>query len=106
VNRRQARGSGAARRGAAIRAVAGIVPPARIWTYERTSRLLQAALELAPRERAELVDAIAASLDGFDLGDEWEEEIRKRIEDVDSGQVQPIAGADVLSRAEQRQRAR
>jgi hypothetical protein len=31
----------------------------------------QAALELAPRDRAELVDAVAASLDGFDLGTEW-----------------------------------
>jgi putative addiction module component (TIGR02574 family) len=70
------------------------------------NRVLQAALELAPRERAELVDAIAASLDGFDLGDEWEEEIRKRIEDVDSGQVKPIPGEDVLSKAEQRQRGR
>jgi putative addiction module component (TIGR02574 family) len=70
------------------------------------SRVLQAALELAPRERAELVEAIAASLDGFHLGDEWEEEIRKRIEDVDSGQVKAIAGEGVLSRAEQRQRAR
>ena len=72
----------------------------------KPGRVLQAALELAPRERAELVDAIAASLDGFDLGAEWEEEIRKRIEDVDSGQVKPIPGEDVVSRAEQRQRAR
>jgi putative addiction module component (TIGR02574 family) len=70
------------------------------------SQVLQAALELAPRERAELIDAIAASLDGFELGDEWEEEIRRRIVDVDTGQVKPIPGADVLSRAEQRQRAR
>jgi putative addiction module component (TIGR02574 family) len=70
------------------------------------SRVLQAALELAPRERAELVDAIAASLDGFDLGEEWEDEIRKRIEDVESGRVKPIPGDEVFARAEQRLRAR
>jgi putative addiction module component (TIGR02574 family) len=70
------------------------------------SQVLQAALELAPRERAELVEAIAASLDGFELGEEWEGEIRKRIDDVDSGRVKPIPGEDVLSRVEQRLRAR
>jgi len=70
------------------------------------SEVLQAALELAPRERADLVEAIAASLDGFDLGDEWEDEIRKRVRDVDSGDVKPIPGEEVLSRVEQRLRAR
>jgi len=70
------------------------------------SEVLQAALELAPRERADLVEAIAASLDGFDLGDEWEDEIRKRVRDVDFGDVKPIPGEEVLSRVEQRLRAR
>ena len=70
------------------------------------SQVLQAALELVPRERAELVEAIAASLDGFDLGEEWEDEIRKRADDVDSGRVKPVPGEEVLSRVEQRLRAR
>jgi putative addiction module component (TIGR02574 family) len=70
------------------------------------SQVLQAALELAPRERAELVEAIAASLDGFDLGDEWEEEIQKRVRDVDSGQVTAVPGEEVFSRIEQRLRDR
>lgn len=70
------------------------------------SQLLQAALELAPRERAELVEAIAASLDGFDLGDEWEAEIQERVRGVDSGQVATVPGDEVFSRIEQRLRAR
>jgi putative addiction module component (TIGR02574 family) len=70
------------------------------------NRVLQAALELAPRERAELVDAIAASLDGFDLGEEWELELRKRIEDVDSGRIETVPGDEVFARAEQRLRGR
>jgi putative addiction module component (TIGR02574 family) len=69
-------------------------------------QLLQAALDLPPRERADLIEAIAASLDGLDLGEEWEEEIRQRVQDIDSGHVQPIPGEDVLSRIEQRLRAR
>jgi putative addiction module component (TIGR02574 family) len=70
------------------------------------SQLLQAALALEPRERAELVEAIAASLDGFGLGPDWEDEIKKRVDDVDSGRVKSSPGEDVLDRLEQRLRAR
>lgn len=70
------------------------------------SRVLEAALELPPRERADLVEAIAASLDGFDLGQEWEEEIQRRVDDIDSGRVQPVPGEEVFDRLEQRLRAR
>ena len=70
------------------------------------SQVLQAALALEPRERAELVEAIAASLDGYELGAEWEAELQRRIDDVDSGRVNPVPGEEVLSRVEQRLRAR
>ncbi len=69
-------------------------------------RVLQDALELPPRERADLLEAIAASLDGFELSPEWEDEIRRRIGDLDSGRVEPLPGEDVFSRLEQRLRAR
>ena len=70
------------------------------------ARVLEAALQLAPRERAELVEALTASLDGSDLGEAWEGEIRQRIADVDSGRVKPVPGDQVFSRIEQRLRAR
>ena len=70
------------------------------------NQVLQAALELPPRERADLLEAIAASLDGLDLGQEWEDEIRRRIDDIDAGRVQPVPGEEVFSRLEQRLRAR
>jgi putative addiction module component (TIGR02574 family) len=69
-------------------------------------RVLQDALELPPRERADLLEAIAASLDGFELSPEWEDEIRRRVADLDSGRVEPLPGEDVFSRLEQRLRAR
>ena len=69
-------------------------------------QVLEAALDLPPRERADLVEAIAASLDGFDLGEEWEEEIRQRVQDIDSELVQPIPGEEVFSRIQQHLRAR
>jgi putative addiction module component (TIGR02574 family) len=70
------------------------------------ARLLEAALQLAPRERAELVEALTASLDGSDLGDAWESEISQRIADVDAGRVEPVPGEQVFSRIERRLRAR
>jgi putative addiction module component (TIGR02574 family) len=72
----------------------------------QAAEILEAALKLEPRERADLVETISASLDGIDLGLEWEQEIRRRIDDVDSGRVETIAGEEVLSRIEQRLRAR
>lgn len=72
----------------------------------QSREVLQAALQLAPRERAELVEAIAASLDGFELGEEWEEEVQRRVEDIDSGRVKALPGDEVLARLEQRLRAR
>src|SRR6478735_7778712 len=94
--------------------------PARVRSSQRTAfpesatlrpmtdaaRLLEAALQLAPRERAELVEALTASLDGSDLGEAWESEIRQRIADVDAGRVEPLPGEQVFSRIEQRLRAR
>jgi putative addiction module component (TIGR02574 family) len=70
------------------------------------ARLLEEALQLAPRERAEVVEALTASLDGSDLGQAWEGEIRQRLAGVDSGRVKPVPGDQVLSRIEQRLRAR
>jgi putative addiction module component (TIGR02574 family) len=70
------------------------------------AQILEAALKLEPRERADLVEAISASLDGIDLGAEWDQEIRRRIEDIDSGRVEAIPGEEVLSRIEQRLRGR
>jgi putative addiction module component (TIGR02574 family) len=69
-------------------------------------RVVQAALELPPGERADLLEAIAASLDGFEFGPEWEDEIRRRSEELDAGRVQAVPGEAVLSRLEQQLRAR
>jgi len=52
------------------------------------------------------VEALTASLDGSDLGEAWESEIRQRIADVDAGRVQPVPGEQVFSRIEQRLRDR
>jgi putative addiction module component (TIGR02574 family) len=64
--------------------------------------ILEAAMKLGPREREELIDELSASLDATDLGEYWEAEIKRRIEDVDSGRVKAVPGDEVFARLEQR----
>jgi putative addiction module component (TIGR02574 family) len=67
--------------------------------------IVEAALQLPPEQREEVINDLWASLDG-DLGDEWEEEIQRRIADLDAGRVKTIPGEEVFSRLERRFRAR
>jgi putative addiction module component (TIGR02574 family) len=54
----------------------------------------------------DLVEAISASLDGFELSPDWEDEIQRRVDDVDSGRVKPVPGDAVFARLAQRFSAR
>ena len=62
------------------------------------SELLKKALALPPEARAALAGSLLESLDDkpADEGVEaaWSEEIRRRIEELDSGKVKPIAWAE------------
>ena len=57
--------------------------------------ILEAAMKLAPQEREELIEELSASLDVTDLGEYWETEIKRRIEDVDSGRAIPVPADEV-----------
>jgi putative addiction module component (TIGR02574 family) len=67
--------------------------------------IVEAALQLPPKQREEVINDLWASLDG-DLGDEWEDEIQRRVQDVDAGRVKTIPAEEVFSRIEHRFRAR
>jgi putative addiction module component (TIGR02574 family) len=67
--------------------------------------IVEAALQLPPKQREEVSNDLWASLDG-DLGDEWEDEIQRRVQDVDAGRVKTIPAEEVFSRIEHRFRAR
>jgi putative addiction module component (TIGR02574 family) len=68
--------------------------------------ILEAALKLDPRQREELIEELSASLDVTDLGEYWEQEIRRRIDDVDSGRVKTVPAEEVFARLEQRFRGK
>jgi putative addiction module component (TIGR02574 family) len=67
-----------------------------------TKTVLEAALRLPPEEREELVDGLSASLDVSDLGEYWEGEIQRRMDDIDAGRVKTVPADDVFARLEQR----
>ena len=66
----------------------------------QVSELLEKALALSSEERGQLIDRLVESLDGepADPGAEaaWDEEIKRRVEDIRSGRVKTIPGEEVL----------
>ena len=65
-------------------------------THE-ADELLKKALELSPGERAELAGSLIESLDEADEGvtEAWNEEIARRIEELDTGKVKTIPWDEV-----------
>ena len=68
---------------------------------QEADELLKKALTLPVAERAELADSLIESLD--EAGDEsvkaaWDEEIARRMEDLDSGKVKPASLSEARRR--------
>jgi putative addiction module component (TIGR02574 family) len=68
----------------------------------QSQEILEAALQLPQEQREVLVDKLAASLELGDLGEYWEGEIQRRIQEVDAGKVATISADEVFARLEQR----
>jgi putative addiction module component (TIGR02574 family) len=61
--------------------------------------ILRTALNLEPNERAELAASLIASLDPHkdeDVEGAWAEEIKRRIEQIDKGEVRLIPSDEVM----------
>jgi putative addiction module component (TIGR02574 family) len=71
-----------------------------------TKEILEAALKLDPEQREELIEELSASLDASNLGEYWEAEIKRRIDDVDSGRAKTVPADEVFARIEQRFRGK
>jgi putative addiction module component (TIGR02574 family) len=64
---------------------------------EEAARLLAEALHLSEEDRGELADRLLDSIEPV-LDPSWDEEIRRRIEEVDSGKEKPIPWAEARRR--------
>lgn len=66
--------------------------------------LVQRALRLSPEERGQLIHRLIVSLEGEPedtpeaIAQTWDEEIARRVADIDAGRVQLIPGDEVLAR--------
>ena len=60
-------------------------------------KILEQALALADKEREELVAALSdsLSLEPVSLSPEWNGEIKSRIEEIRSGEVEPVSWSEV-----------
>jgi putative addiction module component (TIGR02574 family) len=64
-----------------------------------SEQLLQSALLLPEADRAEIAATLIRSLDGeadADVEKAWEEEIRRRLDEIDSGKVQMVPWEKVM----------
>jgi putative addiction module component (TIGR02574 family) len=71
----------------------------------KLSELKEQAAALSTSERAELALALIESLDGpADSGvdEAWAAEIDRRLQEIDSGEVEPIPGDEVFRRLRER----
>lgn len=65
-------------------------------------QLTSQAIALSPEDRARLADLLLASLpDEADepLGDDWDQEIQRRLKAVESGAARLVSAADVHAEA-------
>lgn len=66
---------------------------------EAAAKVLAEALRLSEEEREEIATQLMGSLQpdiGGPSGPEWEEELRRRIEEVDSGKVKTIPWEEAM----------
>lgn len=72
---------------------------------EAVAEIVERASALPIEDRARIVDAIVASMtsaDGDALHAAWDEELRRRIDDVEAGRVSLRDAADVFAEIERR----
>ena len=65
----------------------------------QAEHVLQTALNLDPNDRAEIAASLIASLDpqkDQDIESAWAEEIKRRVEQIDKGEVQLIPADEVM----------
>jgi putative addiction module component (TIGR02574 family) len=69
-------------------------------------KIFEAAMELEPDERARLVAELSATLHGLELGEEWEDEIANRVDELDGGRVDAIPANQVFGPLDRRFRGK
>jgi putative addiction module component (TIGR02574 family) len=53
---------------------------------------------LTPEQRSELIERLLAQEDAFALSPEWEEEIKRRVEELEAGRTEFIPAEQAMAR--------
>ncbi len=67
---------------------------------DKTQAIVEQALKLSPTERAEVAEQLIASLDEVpdtDVEQAWQEEIQKRLHQIEHGEVELIDSDTVMA---------
>jgi putative addiction module component (TIGR02574 family) len=68
---------------------------------DKSQAIVEQALKLSPTERAEVAEKLIVSLDEVpdtDVEQAWQEEIQKRLQQIDCGEVKTIPWEEVQRR--------
>jgi putative addiction module component (TIGR02574 family) len=68
---------------------------------DKSQAIVEQALKLSPTERAEVAEKLIVSLDEVldtDVEQAWQEEIQKRLQQIDRGEVKTIPWEEVQKR--------
>ena len=68
---------------------------------DKTQAILEQALKLSPTERADVAEQLIASLDeapDADVEKAWQEEVQRRLQQVELGEVKTIPWEEVQRR--------
>ena len=68
---------------------------------DKSQAIVEQALKLSPTERAEVAEKLIVSLDEVpdtDVEQAWQEEIQKRLQQIDRGEVKTIPWEEVQRR--------
>jgi len=67
---------------------------------DKTQAIVEQALKLSPTERADVAEQLLASLDealDSDVEQAWQEEVRRRLQQVERGEVELVDSDTVMA---------
>ena len=79
--------------------------PSMATTVETYQEIEETVLHLPHPDRSKLVTRLLESLDeddGIEVSDEWRDELRRRVKDIDEGRTTLIDGEEVMAGARAR----
>jgi putative addiction module component (TIGR02574 family) len=76
----------------------GLRKQERVMPHTPVDDIEAQAMALTPEQRSELIERLLAKEDAFALSPEWEEEIKRRVEELEAGRTEFIPAEEAMAR--------